>query len=258
MQADHVDVVLDDPAALVPVLVAKAEANVVPDGEPGKDAAFLEDEDAPRIGSVDRLAFHQHLALRGGEEAADDVEQGRFAAAGGADEADELALLDFEVDPFQHVDGFAAARAGECHPQVADDDGRMRRLGGAARGCSVMADSIRPLHRLEAFHLPHQQVQEPADQPDHDHARHDQIIAFAGVAGVDDQVAEPGVDGDHLGGDDDQPGDAQRDPQTGDDLRQRGRQDHAAEQLQVGQAEVLRRPQMDRLHALARPPSSRP
>ena len=71
---------------------AQAEADVFAHGEPRENAVLLEDEDAARVRAVHRLAFDEHLAARRLEEAADDVEQRRFAAAGRADEADELAL----------------------------------------------------------------------------------------------------------------------------------------------------------------------
>ena len=38
-------------------------------------------------------------------EAGDDAQQGRLAAAGRTDEDDELALIDFEVDVLEHLDG---------------------------------------------------------------------------------------------------------------------------------------------------------
>ena len=46
----------------------------------------------------------------------------------------------------------------------------------------------------------------------------DQVVALASIAGVDDQVAEAGSHRDHLGGDDDHPRDADRDPQGGHEL----------------------------------------
>ena len=54
-----------------------------------------------------------------------------------------------------------------------------------------------------------------------------QVVAVAGVARVDDEEAEAGVDGDHLGRHHHQPGDAEREPQPDDELRQHRREDHA-------------------------------
>ena len=62
-------------------------------------------------------------------------------------------------------------------------------------------------------------VEREADDADEEHAGDDEVVALARVARVDDEVAEPGVDGDHLGGHDDEPRDAERDPQAHEDLR---------------------------------------
>ena len=74
-----------------PAHPAQAEADVVADGQPGEDAALLEDEDPPRSGPSDRLPLDEHLAPRRRQEAADDVQQRGLAATRRADDADELA-----------------------------------------------------------------------------------------------------------------------------------------------------------------------
>src|SRR5579859_6581227 len=54
------------------------------------------------------MAVLPNLARIGGVEARDDVEQGRFSTAGGADEDDELAILHIQPDVFQGLNRAAA------------------------------------------------------------------------------------------------------------------------------------------------------
>src|SRR5262247_2210778 len=82
---------------------------------------------------------------------------------------------------------------------------------------------IAPLHGLQPFQQPHQAIEEQPDQTDDDHGGDHEIIAVAGVARIDDEITEPGPERDHLGCDDDEPGDAEADPHSHDDLRQCGR-----------------------------------
>src|SRR6478736_8410968 len=63
---------------------------------------------------------------------------------------------------------------------------------------SGSALSIAPAHFVEFFQPPHQQIENQTDASDQRHARDDEVVAFAGVARVDDEIAEPGVDRDHL------------------------------------------------------------
>src|SRR5215471_5592384 len=64
---------------------------------------------------------------------------------------------------------------------------------------------IAPPDDFQALEQAHQPVEHQADQADDDHAGDDEVVAVAGVARVDDQVTEPGMQRDHLGGDDDEP-----------------------------------------------------
>ena len=154
---------------------------------------------------------------------------------------------DVEVDLLQDVDGGLRPVVGrEGHPEVADRDLGRSFIVAAGQRPVAPADLV---ERLQAADQP---VEAEADQADHHHAGDDQVVALAGVAGVDDQVAEPRVDGDHLGRDDDQPGDAQGDAQAGEDLRQGGREDHLAEEVEAGDAEVARGPDVDELDVLHR------
>ena len=79
------------------------EAHVVVDGEPGQQRVVLEHHGAIGPGLVDLLVLEQHRAARDVEQAGDDVEQGRLAAAGMADDGDVLALLDAEIDVGQDL-----------------------------------------------------------------------------------------------------------------------------------------------------------
>ena len=76
----------------------------------------------------------------------------------------------------------------------------------------------------------------------------DQVVAVAGVARIHDQVAEAGVQRDHLRGDDDQPRHAEADAHADDDLRQNRRKHDPAKQHPAAPARIVAR-----LHAAERP-----
>src|SRR5262245_8787824 len=78
---------------------------------------------------------------------------------------------------------------------------------------------IAPLHGLQPFQQPHQAIEEQTDHPDDDHGGDHEIIAVAGIARIDDEITKPGPERDHLGCDDDEPGDAEADPDTHDEQR---------------------------------------
>ncbi len=65
-------------------------------------------------------------------EAQQDVDEGRLAGAGGADEAEALARRDVEIDAMQHAAGGAVAEAHilEAHGALLDLEGRRPRLVG--------------------------------------------------------------------------------------------------------------------------------
>src|ERR1700722_6507099 len=68
-----------------------AEFNILADGEPGKKAVFLEDEDAVCARSLHGLAVNKNLPGRLRLQAGDEMQQSRLAATGGPDDAYELA-----------------------------------------------------------------------------------------------------------------------------------------------------------------------
>src|SRR5436190_1923439 len=95
-----------------------------------------------------------------------------------------------------------------------------------------------PANGFECFQPTEPEIEYQANHTDYEHRRNDQVIAFARVSGVDHQVAETGVDGNHLRCHNHQPRNPERNPQSDDDLRQRGRKDDPGEELGWRQAEV--------------------
>src|SRR2546428_53932 len=78
--------------------VLEREVHVPLDGPPreGRLRVLLEDADHLPLWPGDRLAPHDDPAVGRREQAADDLQQGRLAAARRTDDADELALTDAE------------------------------------------------------------------------------------------------------------------------------------------------------------------
>src|SRR5690348_1451963 len=116
---------------------------------------------------------------------------------------------------------------------------------------AILLAGIAPAHRGKPLEQARRAVEAEPDQADDDHARDDEVVAVAGVARVHDQIAEARTQRDHLGGNDDQPGDADADPHADDDLRQHRRDDDAAKEHRTRDAEVRRRAQvasLDRVH----------
>src|SRR5258706_13521394 len=79
-----------------------------------------------------------------------------------------------------------------------------------------MATTIFRIVRSPPFVIPdpmldtaNARIEQQSDQTDQQHSRDDEVVAFAGVAGVDDEISESGVDGDHLCGHEHDPGDAE-------------------------------------------------
>jgi hypothetical protein len=86
-----------------------AELDVLVDGQPRQQAVVLEHHRAIGPRRVDLAVLEQHAAGGGAGQACDDVEQGRLAAAGMADDRDVFALLDRQVDVLQHLRAGGAA-----------------------------------------------------------------------------------------------------------------------------------------------------
>src|SRR6185312_14909674 len=99
LQADGADEAFDDLFALRPWHPAHLEpvADVLRHGQPGKQRIFLEHDAAVDARAGHRLAVHLDRAAVGAEKAAKNVKQGALAAAGRADDGDELAVTDLDV-----------------------------------------------------------------------------------------------------------------------------------------------------------------
>src|SRR5262249_43383851 len=99
---------------------------------------------------VSGLAVHRHASGRGLDEVADDAEECRLAAAAGADQRDELALLDRQVDALQR-DGLAL---GELLRDAGELDDRLDAhayCSGARRTTSFSASTTatkKPIPRI--------------------------------------------------------------------------------------------------------------
>src|SRR5207342_2528217 len=88
---------------------------------------------------------------------------------------------------------------------------------------------IAPPHVPHVLQLSHQHVQQQSDQANDDHAGDDEVVAVAGVARIDDQVAQSRAQRDHFRRHHHQPGNAEADAHADDDLRQRAGDDDTPE-----------------------------
>ena len=73
----------------------------------------LEHHAAIQAGAFDFAPVHEHIAVGSLIQSGQHVEDGGLAAAGVADNADELAFVETEVDVFKHGDILGAARRGK-------------------------------------------------------------------------------------------------------------------------------------------------
>src|SRR5205085_4691637 len=115
-KADELHVVRNPISLLLIREAEEAEADISFDGQPRKNAALLEDEDASRIGTGDALVIDHHVPRCWLHESADDVQQRRLPAARRAENADEFAVADVEGNVFEH------RHLAEAHRHVANRD----------------------------------------------------------------------------------------------------------------------------------------
>ncbi len=105
-----------------PVLM-QAESDVSGDGEMRKQRVALEhhvDGTAVRRDRREVLAGEQHLPVVGRLEAGEHAQQRGLAAAGGAEQGEELAGIDVEAEPVHRGDAGKALRdGGEPHQRLA-------------------------------------------------------------------------------------------------------------------------------------------
>ena len=118
--------------------LARAEADVLAHGEPGEQRVILEHHAAIAARTGDAPPIHQDLA--GGRllEPRDDAQHGRLAAAGGADQAHELALCDGRINAAERLD-LAIAR-GEALGDATQRYVRPHYLTHDAAGSIATAD----------------------------------------------------------------------------------------------------------------------
>ncbi len=105
-------------------LEVERQGHIFEAGEARQEIEKLEDEAdfvAAEAGEVivrkccDRLAVDADLTGGGPVETADEVEEGRFAGAGGADDGDHLAPFDVEIDGIEgHYFAFAVEMFGDA------------------------------------------------------------------------------------------------------------------------------------------------
>src|SRR5947209_2157957 len=103
-------------------LLSQAEADVLLDRQPGENAVLLKDEYAAAVRAAYRMAFDNDFPASLSEKTGHDIQEGRFPAAGWADNAHELAFLHLQIDSLQDMDLLITTFARETHPQVADGD----------------------------------------------------------------------------------------------------------------------------------------
>src|SRR5713226_2604999 len=100
----------------------------------------------------------------------------------------------------------------------------------------VIAES--PANGFYFFQAAEAGIEDEPNEADDQHGGHYQVVTFAGVPRIDNQVAQAGIDGNHFRGYHDKPGDAQRDAQADDDLWKGGGEDHLGQQAEGAEAEV--------------------
>ena len=128
---------LVDLAARQPAL-ARAEADVLAHRHPGEQRIVLEHHAAVAAGGCDALAVDEDLAGARLLKARNDAQHGGLAAAGSADQADELALRDGGIDAAERFD--LAVTDGKSFAHAADGDVRAFCLRHGAAGSIATAD----------------------------------------------------------------------------------------------------------------------
>ncbi len=129
LEADH----LDQRAALrfglrgLYALLARAIHHVAEHALPGKQRELLKHRSAIGPGPGDRPALHPGDASGRADEAADDIKQRRFSAAGGTEDRDKGAILDCQRNFRQRQMVLAAGGAENLRDTVDLDHGGGRR-----------------------------------------------------------------------------------------------------------------------------------
>ena len=152
-QADELEVALDRFAPLrhADAPGPRADLHVSVDGHPRHQGRVLHHDGPVRPGAVDALPLEQDLALAGLKEARDQMEQGRLAAARRADQANEVALVDRQVDVSERVDDLRARPVPDIDlPRLEKRSGH-RRQALPAQGTSRRSISTTPWSSASAI-----------------------------------------------------------------------------------------------------------
>jgi hypothetical protein len=104
-QADLFDIAARGVLALLPgnTLQLQAEGHVAQHGGPGHQREVLEHEGALGARAMDRPSLDQDLTLGRLQQTRDDLEQGRLAAAAGAEQGGHLTFRKTQIDGFQRL-----------------------------------------------------------------------------------------------------------------------------------------------------------
>ncbi len=120
--------------------------DVVGGRAPGQETRFLEDQPDARIGPDDRRSIEQGLAAGRFEQAGDDAQERRLAAAVRADERDDPAARDGQVDAVEDRER-AAGPGREGERQVPEVDARRCGSGSRSRSCAAAFSAQGPQER---------------------------------------------------------------------------------------------------------------
>src|SRR5437867_963188 len=96
-----------------------------------------------------------------------------------------------------------------------------------------------PADRFPLLQAPDTEIETQPDKTNQQHARYYQVIAFSGIARIDDEIAETGIHGDHLGRHYNEPGNTERDTQSDQHLWQRGGKDDSPQERRRRESEIL-------------------
>ena len=127
----------------------------------------------------------------------DDIQQSGFPATARSDDANKLTRCDIGADIFQNVEFASPGRLPEKDGIARNSVMKamtmtksLRRVFTFVLHFERLAPRVSPADCVEFFQLPNEQIQHEPDQADHDHAGDDKIVAFAGIARVNDEIAE--------------------------------------------------------------------
>src|SRR5882757_4310979 len=88
-----------------------------------------------------------------------------------------------------------------------------------------------PANGFDPLQAAKKEVEAQSNESDQQHGRYDKVIPLAGVAGIDDEISQTGIHGNHLCCDNHQPCDAESDAKSDDDLWQSCGENNAPEKL---------------------------